>query len=349
MRIPHLGLTLALCAAPALAQDFEVPAPAEQLRKLDRLVGTWEGEGTSKMMPGMPASKWTSTTTSQWILGGHFLRTDNKISVEGMPGQMHFVEFLGWDRENGRFMAYTTGNMGEVSSSEVIWTTPNTMVYSKTGFQMGNFFVERWVTKLGDGEMSYWGDQGQSHDDFFRYVDGKSTRTSETVSDTAIEDAGFMPMMQPSKHVKELRDMCGTYKLTATVEMPGTPKTEISSTDSVEMIFGGGIIQFHMQGDPHPAFADAPYEGYGYLGWSDHEDAYMTIWLNNMGEASVVKGWMMDDSLVMTWAQKHMGMPASMRHVIELDDDGKMTKSWGDAMYGADAPIRTFEGTYTAQ
>ena len=345
MRINRLCLSLAFCASSLAAQDIAPQAPAKELEKLERLVGTWEASGTTNMMPGMPPAKWTSTTTTRWVLDGHFLRSDTQIVGEGMPGTLQFIEFMGWDQGSDRYVAMSVNNMGVVQTSEIVWTSPDTMVQASTGYEQGQFFVDRWITKLGDDELEFVGERSLGHDDFFDYVTGQSKRTSAEPTDIEIQDASFIPMMPVSKAMKDLADMAGEYTFKGWLVMPNMPKMDISGSDKVEAIFGGTVIQMNSKGDPIEGMP-TDYVGIGFMGWDEHEKQYKTFWLNNMAEVSVAEMHWMDDKLAMFAMHPYMGQPGAARHIIELDEDGKMKKIIGEILHGIGKPQRSFEGTY---
>src|SRR5690606_34502804 len=80
-------LTLtALCFALAVpAQEdpeLAMPEPAPELKKLEPLIGHWQGSGTARMGPGEP-TPWEAHSSYAWALGGFFVQEDTVVRFEG--------------------------------------------------------------------------------------------------------------------------------------------------------------------------------------------------------------------------------------------------------------------------
>ena len=74
--------TIPLLMSPVLAQEdaaMGAPKPAKELEKYSKLLGYWEGEGTSKSGPQKPTTRWTSSAHVRKVLDGHFVREDTRI------------------------------------------------------------------------------------------------------------------------------------------------------------------------------------------------------------------------------------------------------------------------------
>src|SRR5262245_36007085 len=88
--LPRLAVaSVAAFSVPLAAQDM--PKPAPELARLKALEGNWEGSGTVTPVPGQEGMKWTSKSTSSWVLGGFWLQTDMTIEFAG--GSMPALQF----------------------------------------------------------------------------------------------------------------------------------------------------------------------------------------------------------------------------------------------------------------
>jgi hypothetical protein len=118
-----LPCLLLLMCFPAAAQDAK-PAPADeeavltQMKQLDFLVGTWEGDEKWWMGPGEPTIV-KAHTTSTMEAGGRFLVT--RYEEKGTPlGDMSGVSVITYDSSDKiyklwDFTAYSQGTLGKGS------------------------------------------------------------------------------------------------------------------------------------------------------------------------------------------------------------------------------------------
>ena len=104
----------AVLALATLAPAQEPPKPAAELQQLAAFVGNWQGEGTMTE-PGNVVTKWKGIGTYQWALDGHFVREDFRIEFEGMPVPVVMHGYLGWDREQQRFVHLHVSSAGEAA------------------------------------------------------------------------------------------------------------------------------------------------------------------------------------------------------------------------------------------
>ncbi|MBS1722957.1 MAG: DUF1579 family protein [Armatimonadetes bacterium] len=92
------GFLLALLCAPAFAQDMMAPIPGE-MKELDYLVGTWEGEmnmNGMKMKAGFKAEK---------ILGGRYIREMHTYTM-GDNMQMTGMFLMTYDEKQKNWLSY---------------------------------------------------------------------------------------------------------------------------------------------------------------------------------------------------------------------------------------------------
>ena len=119
--------SLILAAAPAVAQAPDT-SPAKEVKKFEKLIGTWEGTGTVTHGPGIPTEKWTSRSSCKWALSGHFVREDVRIEVPSQTNPLEFINLYGWDRENERYVQIEINNMGVGRLNEVHFTDNGKMI-----------------------------------------------------------------------------------------------------------------------------------------------------------------------------------------------------------------------------
>jgi Protein of unknown function (DUF1579) len=115
------GMTLAICAAPALAQtaqDHLQPPP--ELRKLDYFAGTWHLQGEMKASPYGPAGKISSVARNHWMSGGYFLISDStEIAPTGPDSSM---AIFGYDPDEKVYTYHSINSLGESEDSKGVMT-----------------------------------------------------------------------------------------------------------------------------------------------------------------------------------------------------------------------------------
>jgi hypothetical protein len=108
------------------------PAQAAEMKKLERMVGTWNwtGEMVSptkeemmKLMP--PGSKEPQTTyagtgKSEWVLGGTALKSEGSFDM-GEGQKMTYLEYAMWDGKAKKFRTLSMSDWGEIGLG---WMTP---------------------------------------------------------------------------------------------------------------------------------------------------------------------------------------------------------------------------------
>jgi hypothetical protein len=95
---------------PAPEAPGGLPAPDPALRRLDPLVGTWQGRGRYL---GSDEDDIVGTITFSWLPGGFFLRQDIDLDLAGQT-RIRSHELIGYDAETGGFSSHVYTNMSPV-------------------------------------------------------------------------------------------------------------------------------------------------------------------------------------------------------------------------------------------
>lgn len=82
------------------------PKPHPELKRLDRLVGTWKMKGHAV---GSDENNILGETTFKWLDGGFFLQQDMKMDYAGTPITSH--ELIGYDPMTKAFASFVYSNM----------------------------------------------------------------------------------------------------------------------------------------------------------------------------------------------------------------------------------------------
>jgi hypothetical protein len=320
------------------------PKPAKELEKLSRLIGYWKGEGTSKGSPDQPAGKWTSTSHVRKVLDGHFLREDTIINGEGWPAPLQFISFMGYDTNKKQLVTASVSNMGTAEICEINFEDDNTMVTVGAKRFMGKPVVERWVTKLGDGTMSYVGHEAVGSGDWFVHVKGTSTKVDKLPMGK-IANASFMA--SAGDEMGKLKNLVGTMTFKGEmIMMPGSPAMQISGESVTESIFGGTVLQTIVTGDPSNGHT---YRGWCAMVWDPNKKEYVSLCLNNMGESGIQRGtWVSDTELLFTCACPYYGgIPSVHSGVMKCDKDGTLKSYTSYSIIGTHKPLKSFHIDYS--
>lgn len=348
MKMRLAVLAVVLCVPFAAAQDMDM-SPAKQLQKYAPMAGTWEGTGTVLNNPGGDVDNWTSKSSARWVLNGHFLREDLRIEFDSMPNPLEFTNLYGWDRENQRHVMIEVSNLGTAKIKDVYWMPDGKMVTADTTMMMGIPIVDRWVTEIGDGEISFTCHEAHGAGPFFELVTGTAKRTTNKHTAVALLDAAFAPQVvgPRAQKMSKLMPLSGDYTMKGWIEMaPGTPKMKISGVESVRPIYDGSLLEVVMQGDPTEATGGFGYEGLAWYSWDDRDGCYKMTYANNMGELSEQNCRQVSDKLIFTHEGLHMGQPTASRGVLTLTDDGSLNSFSSYALEADRAPRENFYATY---
>ena len=87
----------------------QMPQPHPELKRLERLVGTWTMEGH---LVGSTENTIKGTATFRWLPGGFFL--EQRFSLDFMGMQIDSLEMIGYDAETDTFPSTVYANMSPV-------------------------------------------------------------------------------------------------------------------------------------------------------------------------------------------------------------------------------------------
>ena len=220
MRVAHILLPFAL-ALPALAQEMEIPKPAKELAKYQKLIGSWEGSGQVWMEAGATPTAWTASSTCKEILGGFFFQEDTEVDLGGeftTPLQMRALH--GFDNERQSYIMYGVSNNGIGNAEQAYWVG-DTLVVSGSGLdpESGLPYVDRTLIKYGKDSYDLEIDRAVGDGDFFTHVSGTFKR-AKTAKAGFAREASFM-QMPVAPAMGSLGKICGKFDIVGSmIPMP---------------------------------------------------------------------------------------------------------------------------------
>lgn len=119
---------------------MKAATPGEMHQWLAKSAGTWDGEVSMWMMPGMPESKSTCTTVMTPMMDGRFIKIETAGMMEGM-GEFKGFGVYGFDNVSKSFQSVWVDNMGtgmmtgkgELSADKKVLSFNNTFNCPMTG------------------------------------------------------------------------------------------------------------------------------------------------------------------------------------------------------------------------
>jgi len=87
-------------------QPSPTATPHLALKRLDRLVGTWQIQGRT---PDAQDDNINGRVTIEWLPGGFFLQQRGEMEVGGL--QVHSLEIVGYDPSTQAFSSYVFSNV----------------------------------------------------------------------------------------------------------------------------------------------------------------------------------------------------------------------------------------------
>ncbi len=131
----------------------DLPKPNPALKRLERLVGTWNIEGRTLDSKDNNVS---GRVTIDWLPGGFFLQQRGEIEVMGL--KVHALEIVGYDASTDTFSSHVFSNMGEVVAryywdvqGDVVthWTEEFRAKYTGRFSEDGNVLSGGWRPEEG--------------------------------------------------------------------------------------------------------------------------------------------------------------------------------------------------------
>ena len=108
----------------AVMEPPRKPAPAPEMSRIERMVGTWSGSAEIVSAPpqamkgvipeGMDTGKPLSFPGGgkyEWVLGGMFLRGQGWHEM-GHGGRVNYVEYIAWDAKAGKYRNWWFSDWG---------------------------------------------------------------------------------------------------------------------------------------------------------------------------------------------------------------------------------------------
>lgn len=330
----------------AQPEELGMPSPASELARFAPLLGHWSGSGTVNMAPGMPPSAWTSKSTVQWVLDGHFLQEEMRIDIEGMGAPIVMRSFYGWDASQNRYVAFEVWNSGEVNTADqVSWTGDGALVSVSLSTQDGTSVLQRSITRITPEGVHYTMQVARGGGELTTLVDGMLRRSETPYSINSSEWQSLMG--EVPEGMRRLHRMQGRYTMTGSMTpAPGAPALDIAAEEILEPVFGGAVMRMHVIGAPLPG-AGFQYEALGYRGWNAECDCYTEIYLANTGEAvSQELRWMGDAQLITVGSFLQSGQPQARRSTVMLDETGGLKTVSADMLGTSGTVQRVFQGDY---
>ncbi len=95
---------------PPAMPDMSILQPGEHHRHFDYMVGDWSNVYTMYMQPGADPMKWEGTSSSEWVLNGHFLKTSDSYNMMGMAIEDFILS--GYDNFRQQYIMFYASSFG---------------------------------------------------------------------------------------------------------------------------------------------------------------------------------------------------------------------------------------------
>jgi hypothetical protein len=346
--LPKMNTRIASVLLPALlvtsvsAQEPPDMSPAKELAKYEPWIGNWKGSG--KMLePTGDSTNWTSESTYQWVLNKHFVQEEFIIKFEGLDVPMTFRNYLGWDRENQRYVSASASNQGICRVNAVSFLPDGTMMQMIRHDLDGVPYMERAKAKAAGDSLSMQIDVLMSDGASTKMIDCKLTRSDKAFECDWGEDAWMG--VTPNDHMKKLRAIRGHYETKGEMVMvPGMPTMKITGTDRFMMIWDGNVMHGTTLG--YVEGAPEAYESHAFWGWDGLRGCISAVFVDNMGQIGQMDVRWVEDKLVSISSALKMGQPATQHFVRTLSRKGQLKSAIGHTCMGAMKPFVSFKASY---
>jgi hypothetical protein len=332
----------AVLALATLVPAQEPPKPAAELQQLAAFVGNWQGEGTMTE-PGNVVTKWKGIGTYQWALDGHFVREDFRIEFDGMPVPVVMHGYLGWDRENQRFVHLHVSSAGEAALH-----TMTVAGGAATSFSLheqgGMAYSQRMVFAVRGDTLSHTVDlllpQGPSlamvAGSFRRGGDGFAGKFDSPAFNGAV----------PHADLARLTKSAGDYQTEGQMVMaPGMPPIKITGTDRFRAAYGGVLFHGHTEGAAEGM--PGKYVGEVFWAYEPKRKSLFAVYLSNMGEIMAMDGrWTADGQLLSTSNGLAMGKVMVQRMLMQFGPTGEARSANAHTIVDTAPPYESFRAKY---
>ncbi|MBL8738142.1 MAG: DUF1579 family protein [Planctomycetes bacterium] len=336
---------LVLFVLEAPAQDG-VPAPAAELKVLAPLVGNWTGRGVLRE-PGDAETKWQAACSYRWVLDGHFLREDLRVGFEGTADRLLAFAYLGWDRENRRFVRLGVTNTGLAQLHTLRAGADGALTTLSLQRQHDQDYAERVALVVKGDTLRHTVDLLLPEGSSRAIVDGTFQRGGDAV-EVGFGGAAFLGGA-PHPDLARLVKTAGRYTTEGLFAMgPGQPTVKITGTDDFRSGFGGLVLHGHTEGTAEGL--PGHYIGEVFWAYDEVRQCLVAHYLSNMGELMTMEGrWTKDGQLLATSHGLWNGEPMVQRMLMQFDDDGFPVGANSHSIVGTGAPYESFRATYRRQ
>lgn len=340
-----LVLSVVLAAAAAPAQDG-VPAPAAELKVLAPLVGSWAGGGVLRE-PGDSETKWKAACSYRWVLDGHFLREDMRIEFEGVEDRVVAFAYLGWDRENRRFVRLGVTNSGKAQLHTMRAAADGALTTLSLQRQNDQDYAERLSFVVQGDTLRHTVDLLLPAGPSLAIVDGAFQRGGDAV--TAGLDAAPFLGGKPHPDLARLCKSAGRYATEGSFAMgPGQPTLKTTGIDDFRSGFGGLVLHGHTEGEAEGL--PGKYVGEVFWSYDELRQCLVSHYLSNLGELMTMEGrWTQDGQLLATSHGLWNGEPMVQRMLMQFDASGFAVGAKSHSIVGTGAPYESFRATYRRQ
>ena len=113
-------------------------APAKELQKLKRFVGTWKIAGSVAQAPGAERMKITATETSRFTHDGHILSVHMKGDPDPKTGfKYEAYGYMAWNEHLNQFDIFHANNAGRAGVFEAHFINDDKFIGTSSGLQGG--------------------------------------------------------------------------------------------------------------------------------------------------------------------------------------------------------------------
>jgi hypothetical protein len=341
--VPTFLVSVLVFLVCARAQDG-MPTPAPELKKLEPLIGNWTGSGKMSE-PSGEVTEWKARGSYRWCLDGHFVQEDFAIAFTGMAAPLTFRGYVGWDRENQRYVNINANNGGQVQLHEMKFLPDGTMLQIMVQNQQGLPYAERSLFKIDGDSLTHTIDLLMPQGASMTIVDGKFTRGGDALA-MAWDGPTWMDA-KPHESIARLCKSAGAYDSAGEMVMaPGAPKTKFGGTDTFRAVFGGTVLLGTTEGAAEGI--PGKYIGELMYGYSPVRGCIVGIYVDNFGSVMTMDAyWSADGQLIAMTSALFQGQPTVQRSLLSFDASGAVTTAVSHTIVGTAPPFESYRATHT--